>query len=185
MCNLCNLKKYECTRKNDENCSKTERLAAVSVFVQSESPCLRILEIVWNYKTVKNAYFSKIQNSLKVSDFFPNCSRNNRISTSKNKGVDFWMLCTSRSSALHGVWWNSCIFGPLPHVARHISLNISPILNLKKPSCSEQDFALDFPENRDVKTSQWRHKTSNARTYDDANAFYVLSQPYHGRFGCF
>ena len=93
MCNLCNLKKYECTRKNDENCSKTERLAAVSVFVQSESPCLSILEIVWNYKTVKNAYFSKIQNSLKLSDFFPNCSRNNRVSTSKNKGVDFLMQC--------------------------------------------------------------------------------------------
>ena len=26
-----------------------------------------------------------------VSDFFPNCSRNNRVSTSKNKGVDFLM----------------------------------------------------------------------------------------------
>ena len=48
-------------------------------------------EIVWNSKTAKNAYFSKIQNSLKVSEFFPNCSRNNRVSTSKNKGVDFSM----------------------------------------------------------------------------------------------
>ena len=83
----CSLEKHERTRKNDENCSKTERLAAFSVFGPSEILC----EIVWNSKTVKNAYFSKILNSLKVSEFFPNCSRNNRVSTSKNKGVDFSM----------------------------------------------------------------------------------------------
>ena len=32
----CSLEKHECTRKNDENCSKTERLAAFSVFGPSE-----------------------------------------------------------------------------------------------------------------------------------------------------
>ena len=39
----------------------------------------------------KNVYISKIQKSYMVSEFFPNCSRNNRVSTSKNKGVDFFM----------------------------------------------------------------------------------------------
>ena len=52
------------------------------------SPNFKIWKIE---KTVKNAYFSKIQNSLKVSNFLPNCSRNNRVSMSKNKGVDFLM----------------------------------------------------------------------------------------------
>lgn len=67
MCNLCNLKKYECTRKNDENCSKTERLAAVSVFVLLSYLILKLCEII---KRSKMRIFRKFKTLWRSVNFF-------------------------------------------------------------------------------------------------------------------